>query len=212
MMEQLQSRILISAASFESLYEELRASIQEAGARLIAILREGNFKVEDVALALQKAYLTSQEHEVILLGADRFSDVVQNKLLKVIEEPPPNKSFILIFRSKASVLPTIRSRLPIIHLDRDRAKVESGLDMSRLDIASVYEFLQKHKSLSADEARVLLEAIVKEALSSGEFVLDEHALDIFSKAIRTLNLGSPPSFVLNSVLLELLAKRKRRIR
>ena len=211
-MEILKSRVLVTSAPFETLAEELRDSAQRAGARLIPILREGSFKVEDVELALEKAYLASEEPQVILLGGESFSDVVQNKLLKVIEEPPPNKSFILLFRSKASILPTIRSRLPITVLDRGASEVELELDLKNLEIASVYDFLQKHNRISAAEARPLVEAILKKALESGAYTLDEQALDTFRDAVRALDLGSPGSFVLTTVLLKLLAKRKRKKR
>ncbi|ADV45908.1 DNA polymerase III, delta' subunit [Nitratifractor salsuginis] len=209
-MDWLKSRVLVTSAPFESLAEEIGESVQRMGARLIPILREGSFKVEDVSLALEKAYLASEEPQVILLGGDSFSDVVQNKLLKVIEEPPPNKSFILLFRSKASVLPTIRSRLPITVMDRGRADVELELDVKNLEIASVYDFLQKHNRIGAAEARPLVEALLKKAIESGAYDLDERALDTFRDVVRALDVGSPGSFVLTTVLLKLLAKRKRR--
>lgn len=209
-MDWLKSRVLVTSAPFESLEEELKESVQRAGARLIPILREGSFKVEDVSLALEKAYLASEEPQVILLGGDSFSEVVQNKLLKVIEEPPSKKSFLLVFRSKASVLPTIRSRLPVTVLDRGGAGVDPELDLKSLEIASVYDFLQKHRHIGTAEARPLVEALLKKALESGAYDLDERALDTFRDAVRALDMGSPGSFVLSTVLLKLLAKRKRR--
>jgi DNA polymerase-3 subunit delta' len=209
MMDVLASQILITSR-FEEQSRKLREEAEARGARLIPVIREGNFKVEDVALTLEKAYLASEEHQVILLAGDQFSEVVQNKLLKVIEEPPPKKSFILLFRSKASILPTIRSRLPIRILDETEETAELELDLGTLELGSVYDFLQAHNRIKSDEARRIVELLLKKALASGMYDLDERALDTFRDAVRALDMGSPVSFVLTAVLLKLLAKRKRK--
>jgi DNA polymerase-3 subunit delta' len=208
-MDPLSSQIIVTSR-FEEQRERLEAELRELGARLIPVIREGNFKVEDVSLVLEKAYLASEEHQVILLAGDQFSDVVQNKLLKVIEEPPPKKSFILLFRSKAAILPTIRSRLPIRILDEGEEAIPLELDLKRLDVEKVYDFVQSHSRLKSDEARRLVERMLKEALASGAYDLDERALDLFRDAVRALDMGSPVAFVLTAVLLKLLARRKRR--
>ncbi len=210
-METLQSQVLITSR-VEETAERLRQQAEQAGVRLIPILREGSFKVEDVELALEKAYLASEEEQVILLAGETFSEVVQNKLLKVIEEPPPKKSFILLFRSKASVLPTIRSRLPIRILERESEEEPLELDLANLEIGSVYEFLQRHNRIGASEARKIVERLLKEALASGAYDLDERALDTFRDGVRALDMGSPGSFVLTAVLLKLLAKRRKKQR
>jgi DNA polymerase-3 subunit delta' len=208
-METLSSQILITSR-FDEQRERLEAEAAAQGARLIPIVREGNFKVEDVALVLEKAYLASEEHQVILLAGDQFSEVVQNKLLKVIEEPPPKKSFILLFRSKAAILPPIRSRLPIRILDEESEEAPLELDLKNLEIRSLYDFVQSHSRIGADEARRLVERIVREAMTSGAYRMDERSLDIFRDAVRALDMGSPSSFVLTAVLLRLLARKKKK--
>ena len=208
-MDALASQILITSR-FEEQSRRLREEVEAQGAQLIPIIREGNFKVEDVALTLEKAYLASEEHQVILLAGDQFSEVVQNKLLKVIEEPPPKKSFILLFRSKAAILPTIRSRLPIRILDEVEEESPLELDLAALELGSVYRFVQEHGRIGSDEARRIVEKLLKEALASGAYSLDERALDTFRDAVRALDRGSPVSFVLTAVLLKLLAKKKRK--
>jgi len=208
-METLSSQILITSR-FDEQRERLEAEAAARGARLIPIVREGNFKVEDVALVLEKTYLASEEHQVILLAGDHFSEVVQNKLLKVIEEPPPKKSFILLFRSKAAILPTIRSRLPTRILDEESEEAPLELDLRNLEIRSLYDFVQSHSRLGADEARRLVERIVREAMASGAYRMDERSLDLFRDAVRALDMGSPSSFVLTAVLLKLLARKKKK--
>ncbi|UFH60837.1 hypothetical protein [Sulfurovum mangrovi] len=46
-------------------------------------------------------------------------------------------------------------------------------------------------------------------MRSEKFNLDEKTLNLFSNAFVALDMGSPPSFVLNTLLLKLLAKKKR---
>jgi len=208
-MDALQSHILVSTRIEEQL-ERLREEASARGARLIPFVREGAFKVEDVAAVFEKAYLASREHQVILLAADQFSEVVQNKLLKVIEEPPAKKSFILIFPSKASILPTIRSRLPIRILDQGVEEIPWDLDLASLEIREVYRILQEHQRLSSQEARRFIERLFTEALKSGAYELDERSYALFDEAIRALDMGSPSSFVLTAVLLKLLARKKRK--
>lgn len=202
----LSSQVLITSNA-----EETIASLEalQNNERVIKIIKEDNFLVEDAKLAIEKAYLASEETTVILLAAKHFSPVVQNKLLKVIEEPPPNKEFILITPSKATILATIRSRLPIYVLSESGEKEAVGLDATQLSLGAVYEFVQKHKRTNAVEMIKIVEMISKEVMHSGKYNLDEKTLNLFSNAFIALDMGSPPSFVLNTLLLKLLAKKKR---
>ncbi len=52
----------------------------------------------------------------VISGFDECSAVVQNKLLKVIEEPPEGVSFILGAASLSPVLPTILSRVRLLEI------------------------------------------------------------------------------------------------
>ena len=165
--------------------------------------------MDDAKLAIEKAYMASEETTIIMLGAKTFSPVVQNKLLKVIEEPPPKKEFILITPSKATILDTIRSRLPIMVLSQEKEEVELALDMKLLSLATVYEFVQEHKRTDAKAMKILIESISKEAIRSQAYDLDEKTLTLFSNAFIALDVGSPPQFVLNTLLLKLLARKKR---
>ncbi|MFT7824599.1 MAG: DNA polymerase III subunit delta' [Sulfurimonas sp.] len=202
----LSSQVLITSNA-----EETIASLEalQNNERMIKIIKEDNFLVEDAKLAIEKAYLASEETTVILLSAKYFSPVVQNKLLKVIEEPPPNKEFILLTPSKATILATIRSRLPIHVLSESGEKEALGLDVTQLSLGTVYEFVQTHKRTNAVEMTKIVEMVSKEAMRSEKFNLDEKTLNLFSNAFVALDMGSPPSFVLNTLLLKLLAKKKR---
>jgi len=178
--------------------------------RIVKILEgEKAFSVDDAKLAIEKAYMASEETTVIVLAAKIFTPIVQNKLLKVIEEPPRNKEFILITPSKATILPTIRSRLPVVILNEVKKESIPEIDLKQLNLATVYEFSQTHKRTDAKAMKQLVENIVKEAIHSQQYDLDEKTLTLFSNAFVALDVGSPPPFVLNTLLLKLLARKKR---
>ena len=203
----LTSQVIISSKIDETI-AELEAL--QTNQRIVKILEEQKaFSVDDAKQAIEKAYMASEETTVIILSAKTFSPIVQNKLLKVIEEPPKNKEFILITHSKSTILDTIRSRLPI-HV-RSEAKEEEvlELDMGQLSLSTVYEFVQTHKRTDAKAMKLLVEAISKEAIHSQKYDLDEKTLTLFSNAFVALDMGSPPQFVLNTLLLKLLARKKR---
>ena len=176
---------------------------------IIQIIKEDNFLVEDAKLAIEKAYIASENRTIIILAGKTFSDVVQNKLLKVIEEPPKNKEFILITPNKATILATIRSRLPISVLSSTKIDNALSLDLTQLSLPSVYMFIQNHRRTDAKEMKIIIEEITKQAINSQQYNLDEKSLELCSSAIIALDIGSPPQFVLTTLLLKLLARMKR---
>ncbi len=167
------------------------------------------FLVEHAQKAIEKAYIASENLNYIILVAPKFSDIAQNRLLKVIEEPPRNKAFIIITESKSALLDTIQSRLPVTVLHDNGSEEQLNLDLENLNLARVYEFVQEHSRISAVECKVLVEKISLGAMRSQKYNLDEATLKLFSDCIKALDMGSPTMFVLNTLLLKLLAMKKR---
>ncbi len=168
-----------------------------------------SFTIADAKVVIEKAYMASDEITIIILVAPKFSTDVQNKLLKILEEPPKNKEFILLTESKSAILPTIKSRLPVIVLSEEKEEEVLGLELGQLSLFTVYEFIQTHKRTDAKAMKHLVERISKEAIRSQGYDLDEKTLALFSNAFIALDVGSPPQFVLNTLLLKLLARKKR---
>ena len=202
----LSSQVII-AGDIEGTISKLEAL--RTTERFVKIMKEDAFLVEDAKLAIEKAYMASEEITIIILAAKSFSPIVQNKLLKVIEEPPKNKEFIIISPSKSTILATIKSRLPIIVLSEKKEEEPLGLDLKQLSLATVYAFIQTHKRTDAKVMKQLVERISKEAIASQNYDLDETTLTLFSNSFQALDVGSPPPFVLNTLLLKLLARKKR---
>ncbi len=198
---------LIITTQIEETIEKIEAQCGE-DVEIVKIVKAEQFLVDDAKLAVEKAYLASSRQTLIILAAKQFSVVVQNKLLKIIEEPPPNKAFILIAPSKAMILPTVRSRLPITMMHEAQEQAALGLDMQRLDLAAVYAYVQEHKRSDAATVKRLIEAIATEAMRSGIYKIDEEVIALFERAVRLLDIGSVPQFVLTTVLLKLLARKR----
>ena len=202
----IRSQVIVTSDPVSAMEELERAA--ETSDRFVKIEKEDRLLAEDARMAIEKAYLASEERVVIVLSAPQISDVVQNKLLKVIEEPPPGKEFVIIVPSKSMILPTIRSRLPIVSLYDSKEEEDSDLDLRSLNLRTVYDYVQKNRYLSAPEMRKVVEKLVKEALKSGLYDTDEKSLRLFGRAVLLLEKGSTPVFVLTAVLLELLKKRR----
>ena len=205
----LQSQVIITA-QFDATIEQLRSLAQDHERFEVILPEEGKaFSVKDAARAIEKAHIASYERTIVILAAEVFSEVVQNKLLKAIEEPPPETEFILMLPSKSTLLPTIRSRLPVTILDEVDERMELELDIERLDVRSVYAFVQEHKRVTGTQAKKFLEQISIMAIRSGRYDLDERAFNVLRDSRLALDKGSPASFVLIGMLLKLLARKKK---
>lgn len=170
--------------------------------------QEQEFLVEHAQEAIAKAYVSSEITEYIILIAPRFSVIAQNRLLKIIEEPPKNKEFILITSSKSSILETIKSRMPIRVLQDSKEEESFDLDIESLSLDIVYKFVQDNSRISATECKSVVEKISLLAMKSKRYNLDASTLKTFSNSIHALEVGSPTSFVLNGLLLKLLSKKR----
>jgi len=205
--QKLTSQVIVTSNIDETIMmlESLRKN-----ERIVKIMEEDKvFSVKDAQVAIEKSYMASEETTVIILSAKIFSPIVQNKLLKVIEEPPANKEFILVTHSKSTILGTIKSRLPITVLSNEREEEDFDLDVKQLSLSTVYVFAQEHKRTDASTMKSLVERIVKAAIVSGGYDLDEKTISLFRDCYIALDMGSPPQFVLNTLLLKLLARKKR---
>lgn len=165
------------------------------------------FLLEHAKLAIAKAYVASDNLNYIILIAPKFSEFSQSKLLKILEEPPRNKAFIIITESKSALLDTIQSRMPLSLL-HDKAQNEFSLDLEGLNLSKVYAFIQEHSRISSGECKHLVEQISLAAIKSKRYNLDQETLELFSNTIKALDVGSPTTFLLTTLLLKLLAKKK----
>ena len=76
----------------------------------------------------------------IIPDAELMSEVVQNKLLKTIEEPAPGTVIFLICANREALLPTVRSRCVLLPFDVSDGEPESGTKVSVPADTLFYEF------------------------------------------------------------------------
>ncbi|MCG3650653.1 DNA polymerase III subunit delta' [Aliarcobacter butzleri] len=170
--------------------------------RVIKNEEKEEFLIAQANETIKEAFIATSEKKYLFLCGSTFRKEAQNALLKILEEPPRNIVFILITNSKTSLLPTIYSRLPYKYLKKSEQKIESSLDLNRLDLKDIYTFLQENQKISKQEAKDIVESLLLKA-NNQKIKLSQKKLDFFSKAIKLLELNSKPINVLTTLLLHL---------
>ena len=159
------------------------------------------FKLEHAKAVVAESYISESKTKYIIFGGISFTSEAQNSLLKVLEEPPRNIEFIILSPTKSNLLPTVRSRLPIIMGEVTHETKSVDLNLSRVDYAEVFSFLKDNARTSKEETKALVEAIYKRATQEDKLILSKSQLDNFDKAYRLINLNSRPQSVLALLLM-----------
>lgn len=200
-MIELKSQIVVTK-DFKKIKEYFKKKIDP---QFLYVIEQEEFKIEDAKEAIKEAYIASNKKKFILLVAKKYNVYSQNGLLKILEEPPLHIVFIILTDSKSSLLPTVRSRLPITVI-KDENKDEFSLDIKRVDLEFLYNFLQK--DITKDEAKDVIKALLKGVYNSNIW-LKEEELEQFSTAMRLLELNSNVKNILTTLFLIILEAKKR---
>lgn len=88
--------------------------------RVKAGLKTDTISIDDVREIQNRFYDTGElPHRVcIIRGVERMQPASANAFLKILEEPPPGRIFILTTDAPTLVLPTIFSRTRVLHFER----------------------------------------------------------------------------------------------
>lgn len=92
--------------------------------------KQGNITAEECNDIIRQLNLKSfeSEYKVLLLWMPEYLGKEGNKLLKLIEEPPPNTLFILVAENDGQILPTILSRCQLVKIPSlENGEVEQAL-------------------------------------------------------------------------------------
>lgn len=142
--------------------------------------------VESIRNLTEDAYRKSEEADwnvYLIFAGNTMSEAAQNKLLKIIEEPPAGVLFLITIKSAESFLPTIRSRAAILTLrpvepeeavnyllsdgvEEDKAREAVALFGGNIGRAK--EFLSGAKTAQAQQIAAAVAALVDKT--------DEHAM------------------------------------
>ena len=201
------STILI-VNDIETALSELLLNYPSHSTRIIKNEEKEEFLLIQATLAIKEAYIATSEKKYIFLCGTTFRKEAQNSLLKILEEPPRNVVFIIITNSKSSLLPTIYSRLSYKYLKKSILKNESILDINKLDLKDIYNFLKENQKISKQEAKEIVESILMK-VNNQKIKLSHKELDFFSKSIKLLELNSRPINVLTTLLLSMANQKNK---
>lgn len=158
------------------------------------IVKTDELKVEDVATIRNLAYIAQKNKKIIVIAALKYSVISQNALLKLLEEPPKNIEFILLAKSKYSLLDTIKSRL-FMETKNYNKTPECEIDIKNITNDKILELLKD--DLDTEEIKALIYKILKEK------ELNEEQLKILTDAIKMLELNIDKKAVLALIMLAL---------
>lgn len=196
-MSLVSGHILIST----DIDSEVESFKQKLNQYRVVTFVEDVFKLEHAKMVVAEAYISEQDTKYLILGSKSFTNEAQNSLLKLFEEPPRNIEFIIISPTKSNLLPTVRSRLPVVKGRVLHESVDFDLDLSKLDFSDIFSFLKSNSRISKNEAKELVEAIYHRAVVIDKLILNERQLENFNKAYRLLELNSRPQSVLSLILM-----------
>ena len=133
--------------------------------------KQGNITANECNDIIRKLSLKSfeSEYKILILWLPEYLGNEGNKLLKLIEEPPPNTLFILVAENESLILPTIVSRCQLIRIP--------ALDTASIEKALVER--NKTESKSARQTASVCEGNYREALQ-----LIQHADEDWQSLLR----------------------------
>lgn len=105
----------------ENLDEIAKSSnIQQSHRWKSPAMRSDIISIDDVRVIQERVYETGEgaRRVCFIRGIDRLQDAAANAFLKILEEPPEGRVFILTSSSDSSLLPTIVSRSRVLRFDR----------------------------------------------------------------------------------------------
>jgi DNA polymerase-3 subunit delta' len=157
---------------YESLLEQKKQNpyLSPAMERSMGILTEQIISLQHKAMFMpnegtKKIFIISQ--------AERLHPSAANKLLKLLEEPPPHVVFILVSSRPEALLPTIRSRCQAVRFSRitaqelrlwlteNRPEIQEPelsfiISFSRGNLRLAWELINSHDSNTAETATIVL--------------------------------------------------------
>ena len=143
--------------------------------------KQGNITSEECGDIIHKMSLKSFEsaYKILIIWLPEFLGKNGNKLLKLIEEPPPDSLFILVAENDALVLPTILSRTQLIKIpvlypqdiqialqQRENIDLQKAIQIAATAEGNYHEALQQLQH-EDDDWEVLLRGWLNSILKTG---------------------------------------------
>jgi DNA polymerase-3 subunit delta' len=147
--------------------------------------KQGNITANECNEIIHKLSLKSFEsgYKILILWMPEYLGNEGNKLLKLIEEPPPDTLFLLVAENESLILPTILSRTQLVRIPLpDTEDIATALEAGQASRSEGRQRSGGFAGLGAEQARqiaVLCEGNYHEALQ-----LIRHADDDWQAVLR----------------------------
>ena len=130
--------------------------------------KQGNITAEECNDINRKISLKSfeSEYKILIIWMPEYLTKNGNKLLKLIEEPPPNTLFILVAENEGLVLPTVLSRTQLVKIPL----------LTTIEIEVALEIVSGVRIEKAQQIAALSEGNYREALQLLQNVEDDWQL------------------------------------
>lgn len=155
---------------------------------------------------MKESYIAEANAKIIVIMAKSFRDEAQNFLLKLFEEPPKNVYFIIVAPSKNVFLPTVLSRFVIEKYKIQKERMVLNLNLQKMDLASILNFLKKYENIDKNECLDLLDALSYECFKQ-DIKLKDDEIEFFYKAYELVKLNTKPSILLSTIALMLYERK-----
>ncbi len=147
------------------------------------------FRVEQVRQITQSAFVKPHEavcKVFVLQNCELMNPAAQNAILKTLEEPPENVRFVLLTRSAAALLPTIRSRCVTFTLTEQSGPPTEDTQMQKFAqmAQQIIEFTANGQTL---EIAKLLVAVEKDRAAAKQLL--QQLRGVLAEMLRKKALG-----------------------
>ncbi len=200
------SKIIITD-DFDGIRAELLKQFHPNSLRFIPKEAASEFLIDDAKAVEKESYIAETSEKIIVLMANSFRIEAQNFLLKLLEEPPKNIKFLIVVPSKNLLLPTIKSRLICEKRNKIKAKNTLNLELNKMDLKTLFEFLQENENLDKAELMEKITLIAEESVKFKDFNADE--LEFFYESYELAKLNSKSSLILATLLLNYYTKNEK---
>lgn len=166
----------------------------------------------DIARAIiDECYIANENTKTIVIAANSYNIPAQNALLKILEEPPSGIVFLLLTQRKLTLLPTIRSRLPLVNQFHKEKLPSFALDIATLNLQKIYTYLkEKQKDFNNPHLKEEIQSLYLDCVKLGINFTPNQA-QMFEEAILWSTQYEKPHYIFLPLLLMILEKRNQNL-
>jgi len=119
---------------------------------------------------------------MLIWGVDQMNNEAANKLLKILEEPPPRTLFVLIAASQERMLPTILSRTQLVRVPR-------------IESEDMQAYLQEKYHLPAQDAQSISAQAEGDLITAKSLAMHTQQSNNYEWFVELMRFGFAPDVV-----------------